>query len=1007
MLCLIKGITNQQGDAERRNFRLSVSVQGYSSFLLTLNHLTMRKNIIMQFAGRGVMSIIVLILVSGFLYGQEIPRKTELYGQAAAEKVSGASMVRLDPATELPSHVMLTDRISIGNEMIQGYLRGIYAPGDDYSLDHVRTISNDGEEVSTFQISYRAVPVENALITAHIRNGRLTWFNGFADRVEGVSTEPAITEQEALRLALLDIGAERYMWEVPEEESLLKGHLRNERATYYPSGMLVLARDKSTPSAYHLARGFDVREAGTRLDRTIFVDAHSGQVIKWYPLVFDCDAGTVSSTWYGTQSFHTDYISGDDNYILLDDCGAASIHTIMEDGNAEITDEDNDWSESDRYDFASTHFHARVTMDYYSAVHGRDGYDGASGDLTLRHVANWANGQHIGSGILRIGMNTGNPGEFYNTLDVVGHEFTHAVVADNGLGGLTYEGESGALNEGFCDIFGEMAEMWFENGAYTVDWLHREDYVNGENRSLIDPKAKGQPDTYEGENWASTVPTDPDHGGVHTNSGVMNHWFYLLTVGGSGTNDNDDDYDVTGLGTVTTRHLAYRLLTEGVHPAATYAYARTSSIALAIDMYGACSHQVRQVTNAWYAVGVGDPFCEAILESPEYTGGFNVSCFGGSDGAIDLTTLGPGPFTYAWDDGPTTEDRSGLPAGTYGVTITDATGCTDYASITLTQPTEVTLLVNVTSDYNGYAVSCNGGADGEATAVASGGVAPYTYLWDANAGNQTSDLATGLSAMTYYVTATDANGCTATGSVTLNEPDPLSVEAGDNQTVYFGYDPAACATLAYSMPAGGVPPYSFEWSTGESDMEIEVCPEYTTEYTVTITDANSCQASDNVLVCVIDVRCGNNLDKVEVSHMVPGNPPKCKTICIDSWSVPDHLAHGDMLAACGTDHGCPPVENFMVNAFEQSSSGMELIAYPNPFTNGTTIEFSTGISGMATMKLVDAYGRIAATLFSEAAEGDLTYQLEIDGKDLVPGMYFCLLQQSDGTIKVIKLIYSK
>ncbi|HSG68278.1 MAG TPA: M4 family metallopeptidase, partial [Bacteroidales bacterium] len=811
----------------------------------------MRHNTCYRFIGKGLATIVAILLFTSFIIGQEDLRKTEIYGQKASEKVSGADMVLLDPATGLPTHVLLSEGKAINEDAFVTHLEEVYSFGNEYSLDLVRTFRTDENELKTYQLHFNSIPVENAIITSHIRDKRVIWYNGYADHVTEVSAVPALSEEAALKIALAEIKAEKYMWEVPEEEALLKQHLKNENATYYPKGELIFARDRSSTSNYHLAWRFDIREASHALDRTIFVDAHNGMVFKWYSLVFDCDAGTVATTWHGTRSFHTDYVSGDNNYILLDDCGAASIHTIMEDGNAEIADEDNDWSESDRTDFASTHFHARVAMNYYSNVHGRDGYDGASGDLTLRHVANWANGQHIGSGILRIGMNTGNQGEFYNTLDVVGHEFTHAVVADNGLGGLVYQGESGALNEGFCDIFGEMAEMWFENGAYTIDWLHREDYVNGENRSMIDPKAKGQPDTYEGDNWAPTGGSDPDHGGVHTNSGVMNHWFYLLTEGGSGTNDNDDDYNVVGLDEVTTRYLAYRLLTEGVHPAATYLYARTSSIALAIDIYGACSHQVKQVTNAWYAVGVGNPFCEASLESFQYAGGYNVSCYGASDGSIDLTPMGTGPYTYLWDDGPTTEDRTDLPAGTYGVTLTDATGCSDYSSITLTQPTELTAMAAVTSDYNGYAVSCNGGSDGEATASASGGVEPYSYLWDANAGSQTTETATGLSATTYYVTVTDANGCTAGASVTLDEPDPLSVEAGSNQTVYFGYDPAACATLSYSMPAGGVPPYSFEWSTGETERDIEVCPEVTTEYTVTIMDANGCEASDNVLVCVI------------------------------------------------------------------------------------------------------------------------------------------------------------
>lgn len=252
-------------------------------------------------------------------------------------------------------------------------------------------------------------------------------------------------------------------------------------------------------------------------------------------------------------------------------------------------------------------------MDYYQSIHSRDSYNGSGGDMVLRHVASWANGQWIGSGIIRIGMNTGALGEFYNTLDVVGHEFTHGVTENNGLGGLTYQGESGALNESFSDILGETAEMWYENGAHTIDWLHREDYVGGANRSLINPNARTQPDTYQGLHWASTGVGDPDYGGVHTNSGVMNFWFYMTCEGGLGTNDNNDDYSVTGLGVDAMREIVYRMLTGEMTSSATFADARIAAVNIASDIYGDCSNAVKQVTNAWYAVGVGNPYCEALL----------------------------------------------------------------------------------------------------------------------------------------------------------------------------------------------------------------------------------------------------------------------------------------------------------------------------------------------------------------------------------------------------------
>ena len=122
---------------------------------------------------------------------------------------------------------------------------------------------------------------------------------------------------------------------------------------------------------------------------------------------------------------------------------------------------------------------------------------------------------------------------------------------------------------------------------------------------MSNPNSHGDPDTYMGTSWA----TGPgDSGGVHTNSGVQNFWYYLLTVGGSGTNDNSDTYSVTGQGWTKAGAIAFRNNTVYLTPSSQYADARFYSIEAAKDLYGACSPEVIATTNAWYAVGVGDEF---------------------------------------------------------------------------------------------------------------------------------------------------------------------------------------------------------------------------------------------------------------------------------------------------------------------------------------------------------------------------------------------------------------
>ena len=953
------------------------------------------------------MSLLLIVSLSFEVQGQNAPYRQEVFGAQAKQIVPGASMVALRPGTSFPSMVRMDSDYLIPAGEFESFLRRNFNFSSDYEFGKV--LSRDklaGKGMTAYQLIYRGIPLEHAMILAHSRNGMVVRFGGFADYPHEVPVSPVITVTEALDLALASTGARTYMWEVPEEEAFLKTHLEDPDATYLPAGELILVRDKASgvDGAYRLAWQFEIRDAESILDRKVFIDAMNGEVIKWYSLVYDCNLGSVPTTWHGTRSIYTAQ-EEDGDYILLDDCSGTSIHTILEAGNADITDYDNNWSEAGLTDYATTHYYAGVIMDYYQNVHSRSSYDGSGGDMVFRHVASWANGQWIGSGIVRIGMNTGNQGEFYNTLDVVGHEFTHGVTEHNGLGGLTYQGESGALNESYSDILGETAEMWYENGAYTVDWLHREDYTGGANRSLINPNAGGQPDTYLGTNWAPTGAGDPDYGGVHTNSGVMNFWFYLACEGGSGSNDIGDEYSVTGLGAPTMREIVYRMLTEEMTSGATYADARNAAINVTREIYGDCSPEVKQVTNAWYAVGVGNPYCEAVPDSPAPYGGYNISCNGASDGVINLTMLGTAPFTIIWDDGATTQNLTGLAAGTYGVTVTDATGCSDSSSITLTEPDALIALAEVTSDYNGYAVSCFGSSDGEATASATGGVLPYEYLWDAGAGSQTTAVATSLAAGTYEVTVTDANGCTASASVTLNEPPQLVIEAGPNQTVYYGYPPAACATLSYSGVDGGVSPYSYLWSTGESTQDIDVCPLVSTLYTITVTDANGCTATDKVIVCVIDVRCGNKLNKVTICHYPPDDPSNPQTLCVSANAVADHLSHGDMLAACGTDHSCTELKRSVpLSDAQDEDNALDLSVRPNPFTSTTFVTFSTGTDGQAILRLIDFMGRPAGTLFDEPVEKNTAYEVVYNEHHLAPGMYYLMLMQSDGEVRVLKLI---
>jgi hypothetical protein len=122
--------------------------------------------------------------------------------------------------------------------------------------------------------------------------------------------------------------------------------------------------------------------------------------------------------------------------------------------------------------------------------------------------------------------------------------------------------------------------------------------------------------------------------------------------------------------------------------------------------------------------------------------------------------------------------------------------------------------------------------------------------------------------------------------------DVMSIDAGDCEIVYLGYAPVECTDLSVLI-SGGTAPYETTWSSGDDSETITVCPESTQAYSVTVTDAIGQSVEDQITVQVIDVRCGNNNNKVSICHIPPGNPDNPQNICVSVNAVEDHLIeHG-------------------------------------------------------------------------------------------------------------------
>ena len=244
--------------------------------------------------------------------------------------------------------------------------------------------------------------------------------------------------------------------------------------------------------------------------------------------------------------------------------------------------------------------------------------------------------------------------------------------------------------------------------------------------------------------------------------------------------------------------------------------------------------------NGCQAFGCIDVFAPPILTTGADS--TDVLCNGDSTGTAFATPVGGTPgYFFIWDDfnSQTNITATGLPAGTYCVTVTDVNGCQAFACTDVNEPPPLTL------NIDSIEPSCNGVCDGSAIAIVGGGNPPYTYLWD-DPGTQTNATATGLCDGTFCVTVTDVGGCQILGCIVIPEPVVLTNTMFQIDESCFG----ACNAQAWTVVVGGTPPYVYVWDAGiaATDTTFSLC---VGPANVTVTDAFGCQTTGGVLITTI------------------------------------------------------------------------------------------------------------------------------------------------------------
>ncbi|MDQ3712481.1 MAG: M4 family metallopeptidase [Acidobacteriota bacterium] len=545
------------------------------------------------------------------------------------------------------------------------YLRDNTASRSIGSADELKVKSVEFDELNmahtkVFQ-TVNEIPVWEGEAIVHIKSdGSLSTITDNLKDSLVVNTQPNFSADEAIELAKKMYNGKGDLTEKPSADLWIYRAEDRDHLTY--------------------------RVEMPRLDGTehtsipvIFVDAQTGENVFEYN---NLQTGSGPSLYSGTinistssvgSTFYMEDLTRKQGTFNMNNTGS----TLSGSGGTQsrYTDTNDVWDATTQRAGLDAHYGAAMTYDYYKNVHRRNGINGSGGPGTTTAAANsgislitsrvhfgsnynnafWSNNQ------MTYGDGDGTSFSPLVTLDIAGHEMTHGVTQYSA--NLTYSNESGALNESMSDVFGAMVELYARGGTVTTDtWkIGEQSYTPSTTgdalRYMDNPHAKSgggytaddDPDHYS-ERYTGTS----DSGGVHINSGIGNHAFYLAAAGGT---QHRSGVTVTGIGTTDAAKIWYRALTVYMTSGTNFAGARTAMLNAATDLFGASSAEYNTIATTWCAVGVGScPTTSTPTPTPTPTvtptptpgGGGELIVNGGFEGSVSpWVSSGTGAFYTA------------------------------------------------------------------------------------------------------------------------------------------------------------------------------------------------------------------------------------------------------------------------------------------------------------------------------------------------------------------------
>lgn len=422
---------------------------------------------------------------------------------------------------------------------------------------------------------YKGIKVEGTRCNIHYdKEGKPKMINGNFRTIERIDTVARFSAQEGFQQALKHAGISA-----------------GKRREYPTTEKVIYVKDDTA----YLTYKYRVDSYDKDYHSWVYVDVMTGKVINTVRAVCNVTS-SVTTVYSGHQTIECQYYN--DIYRLRDYTRGNGIETYAFASyiqpntyiGYDYTSTNSSWSNMSTYDRAAldVHWGVETTYDYYYNKFGRNSYDN-QGSVIRSYVNNPNSNAYWTGNEMVFGEANSIP---WVSLDITAHELTHAFTQSTSY--LEYQAESGAINEGMSDVFATCVERYAKpNNGYNI-WLIGEDVVTL--RDMGNPTCK----YYHGTGWIDTSnPTvNNDQGGVHTNSGVFNYWFYQLVNG-----TNTETYPVDSIGFEKAIQICYLMNAAYLTSNSTYSDAAQCSI-LAAKHLGYEDNIVEQIYNAWKNVGV-------------------------------------------------------------------------------------------------------------------------------------------------------------------------------------------------------------------------------------------------------------------------------------------------------------------------------------------------------------------------------------------------------------------